>query len=161
MSEYRPLAGRIREFLAELGRVVERALRFADTAVETGEEAYWDAVALNLHSYYGGVERIFEDIARTVDRTLPEGADWHQRLLFQMSAEIPEVRPAVIGRDTRGGLDEFRAFRHVVRNVYAFNFRPNRLQELVQGLTGSFAAVQNDLTTFMQFLEKLDESSAG
>jgi hypothetical protein len=160
MMEYRSLAGRIREYLVELNQVVERAVSFAATANKTGEEAYWDAVALNLHSYYSGVERIFEDIARTIDRTLPESADWHQRLLVQMSIEIPGVRPAVLDRNTRMSLDEFRAFRHVVRNVYAFNFRPNRLQELVQDLSSSFGAVQNQLTIFIQFLEALDDPGA-
>jgi hypothetical protein len=161
MSEYRLLSGRIQEYLVELERVVERAVRFGNNAHLTGEEAYWDAVALNLHSYYSGIERIFEDIARTIDRTIPESSDWHQRLLFQMTAEIPGIRPAVIGRDTRLGLDDYRAFRHVVRHVYAFNFRPNRLHELVQGLPGGFGAVQNDLAAFREFLEELDQPGIG
>lgn len=159
--EYRPLAGRIREYLAELDRVVERAVRFADVASKTGEEAYWDAVALNLHSYYSGVEKIFKDIARTLDRALPGTEDWHQRLLVQMSSEIPGIRPAVIDRDTRNSLDEYRAFRHIIRNVYAFNFRPNRLNELVQDLNRSFSEVQNDLLAFIQFLEELVEPGEG
>ncbi|MEA4906187.1 MAG: hypothetical protein VB089_01120 [Anaerolineaceae bacterium] len=161
MMEYRSLAGRIREYLTDVDRVVERAIRFAAEANQTGDEAYWDAVALNLHSYYSGVERILEDVARTIDGSIPEGPDWHQRLLFQMSAEIPEIRPAVIDRETRIDLDEFRAFRHVVRNVYAFNLRPSRLQELVQDLSGSFGAVQKDLLGFIRFLEELDDPGSG
>jgi hypothetical protein len=150
------LAARIREYVVELDLVVERAVRFSKQAAKSGEDAYWDAVALNLHGYYSGVERIFEDIARTMDASLPEGSDWHQRLLFQMSAEIQGVRPAVIDRETRACLDEFRAFRHIVRNVYAFNFRPQRLQELADSLRDCYAAVQHDLTGFSEFLEKLD-----
>jgi hypothetical protein len=113
-----------------------------------------------LHSYYSGVERIFEDIARTIDRTVPESADWHQILLVQMSSEIPGIRPAVLDRNTRMSLDEYRAFRHVVRNIYAFNFRPTRLQELVQGLSSNFSSIQNQLTLFIQFLEALDDPGA-
>jgi len=44
---------------------------------------------------------------------------------------------------------------------YAFNFRPNRLQELVQDLSSSFGAIQNQLTTFIQFLEALDDPGGG
>lgn len=157
MSEYRSLAGRIREYLAELEQVVERAVRFGESANKTGDEAYWDAVALNMHSYYGGLERIFDDIARTVDGNLPDGPEWHQRLLFQMSAEIQGIRPAILDRTARSSLDEYRAFRHLVRNVYAFNFRPKRLQELVEGLRDSFDSVKIDLQVFAQFLEKLDD----
>jgi len=158
MNEYRSLAGRIREYLAELDRVVERAVRFGESANKTGDEAYWDAVALNIHSYYSGLERIFEDIARTVDGNHSQGPDWHQQLLFQMSSDIQGIRPAVLDRTARLNLDEYRAFRHVVRNVYAFNFRPKRLQELVDGLKDSFNVVKNDLFNFVQYLEKLDES---
>jgi hypothetical protein len=43
MIEDRSLAGRIREYLTELEQVVERAVRFAGAAEQTGEEAYWDA----------------------------------------------------------------------------------------------------------------------
>jgi hypothetical protein len=155
------LAARIREYLAELDLVVERAVRFSEQAAKTGDEAYWDAVALNLHGYYSGAERIFEDIARTMEGNLPDGPDWHQRLLFQMSAEIQSIRPAVIDRSTRSCLDEYRAFRHVVRNIYAFKFRPQRLQELAAGLRICFEAVQRDLTAFSGFLEKLDEYDTG
>lgn len=155
------LAARIQEYTAELDRVVERAVSFSQKAAKTGDDAYWDAIALNLHSYYSGVERIFEDVARTVEGDLPAGPDWHQRLLFQMSADIQGVRPSVIGRETRASLDEYRAFRHVVRNVYAFNFRPERLQELVAGLRDCFDAVRHDLAAFSEFLKKLDESDSG
>lgn len=31
----------------------------------TGDDAYWDAIALNLQGFYSGVERVFEDVART------------------------------------------------------------------------------------------------
>ncbi|MFN2131705.1 MAG: hypothetical protein ACK2VD_14340 [Anaerolineae bacterium] len=43
-------------------------------------------------------------------------------LLEQMAAEVPSVRPALISGETRQLLDEYRGFRHVVRNVYAFRF---------------------------------------
>jgi hypothetical protein len=67
MMEYRSLAGRIREYLTDVDRMVERAVRFAAEANQTGEDAYWDAVALNLHNNYSGVERILEEVARTAE----------------------------------------------------------------------------------------------
>jgi hypothetical protein len=38
-----------------------------------------------------------------------------------MAVEIELVRPAVISKETRNTLDEYRGFRHIVRNVYSFN----------------------------------------
>mgnify|MGYP001569374725 CR=1 FL=1 len=154
-GEYAALAGRIREALAELERVIGRAEELADKAEGTGDDGYWDGVALNLHGFYAGIERIFEDIGRTMEGSVPDSADWHRDLLLQMSAEMSGVRPAVIGRDTRHCLDEYRAFRHVVRNVYAFNLRPSRLQELVSGLRPGFDSTARDLLGFAAFLERL------
>jgi hypothetical protein len=118
-----------------------------------------DGVALNLHSFYTGIESIFEDIARTVDAALPEGANWHQELLVQMAADLAGSRPPVIRRATRDCLDEYRAFRHLVRNVYAFNLRPKRLSDLVDGMRVCFTDLRNDLKEFARFLQAIDESS--
>ena len=52
-------------------------------------------------------------------------------------------------------LDEFRGFRHVVRNVYAFHLRPSRLAELAQELPTCFQAVSQELQQFVQFLRQI------
>jgi hypothetical protein len=155
MSENAALILRTRAALTEISDVVERCNRSEAKALRTNDEGYWDSVALNLHGYYSGVERIFEDIARTLDGSLPTGPDWHRSLLVQMAAEAPELRPAVIQRPTRDCLDEYRGFRHVVRNVYAFNFRTSRLKELADGLPGCFEMVQMDLEQFVVYLNRL------
>jgi hypothetical protein len=157
MSENIALAGRIRESIAELENVVTRTVHLAEKALQSNDDDYWDGVALNLHGFYTGVERIFEDIARTIDESLPEGADWHRDLLLQISAQETGVRPAVITRDTRTCLDEYRGFRHVVRSVYTFSLRPSRMKELVEGLAACFMMVSRDLNQFATFLESLDQ----
>ncbi len=154
-AEYATLAGRIRQSLLDLERVVDRAELLMDKAGRSGDDGYLDGVALNLHGFYAGVERIFEDIARTVEQAVPDGPDWHQDLLLQMSAEVSTIRPPVIGQETRHCLDEYRGFRHVVRNVYTFSLRPARLQELAANLRACYRAVETDLQTFAAFLEEL------
>lgn len=57
---------------------------------------------------------------------------WHKTLLQQMTKEVPEIRPAVISQRTCNQLDEFRGFRHVVRNVYTFKFTAEKLETLVE-----------------------------
>lgn len=152
-SEFVALAGRMREELAELSRVVDRACELARKARVTGDDGYWDGVALNLHGFYVGVERILEAIAREVDGSVPTGRHAHRDLLMQMAAELPGRRPAVISRGCRDCLEEYRAFRHLVRNVYTFSLRPRRLEELVQALSGCLAQLRHDLTAFAAFLE--------
>jgi hypothetical protein len=156
MSEQTALAGRIRGFLAELDKVVDRAILLSGKAINSGDDGYWDGVALNLHSFYSGTERIFEDIARTIDGNIPSGSDWHKGLLVQMAAESSERRPSVISSGVQLALDEYRGFRHIVRNVYAFNFRPSRLKELVDGLAECYSSLKQELLTFAKFLESLN-----
>lgn len=42
------------------------------------------SVALNLHDFYNGLERIFERIAENIDEIKPEGLNWHQEILKQI-----------------------------------------------------------------------------
>ncbi len=152
MSAYPALSGRITTTLQELQTVVNRIGQLSQKALQTNDDGYWDGVALNLHSFYGGVERIFEDIARTVDGSVPDGPGWHANLLLQMASEVANSRPAVIRPEARLCLDEYRGFRHVVRNVYAFNLRPERIKELSDGLPGCWKAICEDLQIFTEFL---------
>jgi len=69
-----------------------------------------ESVALNLHGFYSGVERLFELIARRVDQNLPSGDMWHRDLLHQMTQDIRELRPAVISSERVSSLDELRRF---------------------------------------------------
>lgn len=72
-----------------------------------------------------------------------------------MSLAVPDLRPAVISSETQSALLEYLEFRHVVRNVYTFNLRPDRVVELVDGLRPAFDLARHDLLTFAEFLEEL------
>ncbi len=57
---------------------------------------------------------------------------------------------------------EYLEFRHVVRDVYTFNLRPERVTELVQGLRPAFDLARRSLLAFAEFLDRLstaDEES--
>ena len=155
-AEWVALSGRIRAELDDLARVIERSTRLFDKAQLSNDPDWLDGVALNLHSFFAGVESIFAEIAGEVDGGVPTGPDWHRQLLMQMAADLPSLRPPVITRDTRACLDEYRGFRHVVRNVYTYNLRPSRVQELVEGLSACYATLAKDLAIFGAFLELPD-----
>ena len=52
-----------------------------------------------LHDVYSGIERVFVRLAEELDGGVPQGEQWHRRIITDMSLEIPEVRPAVIEPD--------------------------------------------------------------
>jgi len=150
------LSERIRNEIVGLDRSVTRAsLAWERSKVSADGEYYLDAVALNLHSFYSGIERLFELTARHVDQAVPRGECWHQHLLTQMAQEMPNVRPAVISADVAAGLDEYRRFRHLVRNLYATNLVPNKMQGLLERLPIVWNQLRAELMTFATFLEQI------
>jgi uncharacterized protein YutE (UPF0331/DUF86 family) len=154
---YRAIAGRIRTELQELAQVVERTTHIWQQAVASADDYYVDAAALNLHGFYAGIERVLEIIADGIDQVKPSGPYWHQELLRQMAAEIPSVRPPVLSLETRDRLDRYRGFRHVVRNVYTFNFDAEQIEVLVKQLLPTIEQVSRELLGFAEFLEQLAE----
>lgn len=86
------VASRIRGELEELTRVLDRAQEGMQRAQRSSDDFYLDSVALNLHGLYAGLERLFEIIAATIDGDVPQGANWHQVLLYRMATEVPQVR---------------------------------------------------------------------
>ena len=154
------LARRIRAESTELDRNVLRAERAwqAATQAQVDQDMYIDSAALNLHSFYSALERLFEYIADQLDGGPPKGEAWHRELLRQMSTDIPGVRPSVIRSTAASGLDEYRRFRHVVRNVYAEHLEPERVGKLVKELSGLWVQVKSDLTQFAKFLEDVSRA---
>ena len=152
-EELKELTSRIRQELQELGRVLARMNEGWERARNSGDDYYLDGVALNLHGFYSGLERIFTHIAETIDGELPLGENWHQLLLQRMTQEIPGIRPAVISLETGNRLNEFRGFRHIVRNVYTYKFDPDKVEKLIHAAPDLFTQINAELLAFAAFLE--------
>ena len=158
---YISLIGRIQRELEDLERTVNRAEMLLAKVKTSGDDAYLDGIALNLHSFYVGLEHIFEAIAVECEQSTPGGAHWHRDLLQQMAAGIPGVRPPVLEPETRDALGQYLGFRHLVRNVYAFRLEPRRIEQLVNDLRPAYERVQKDITHFITFLQALAQADDG
>jgi hypothetical protein len=90
----------------ELERAVEAVYRHWKRAgVELeDQDAFLNSVALNLHSFYNGIERVLELIVVDLDGATLGGDAWHMELLRQVQLEIPALRPAVISEETHSRL---------------------------------------------------------
>jgi len=157
ITRYRLVAARLRTELPSLEQLVARASTALERAAHQPQDQdyFLAAAALDLHGFYAGLERLFELIAEDVDRAHPGGSHWHRDLLAQMTLEIEQVRPAVLAPETSATLADYLDFRHIVRNVYTFNLRSERVAELVRDLRPTFDLVRRDLTTFARFLADL------
>ena len=148
------LSERIHSEVVDLESVIDRIKEGWQRSKKSGDDYYIDSVALNLHGFYSGLERIFELIASSVDSRKPNDKEWHKTLLYQMAQEVPQVRPAVISEKSRSRLDEFRGFRHGVRNVYTFKFDPEKVEKLATDAPGLFADISLELLAFADFLQQ-------
>ncbi|UZQ55307.1 hypothetical protein OOK60_04320 [Trichothermofontia sichuanensis B231] len=157
-SQYLAIAGRIRRELQDIAVVVERSLSIWQEGTAGSSTSnlnyYIDATALNLHSFYSGIERLLEIIVDGIDQTRPSGSNWHQAILQQLASEIPGVRPPILRAVTREQLDRYRGFRHVVRNIYTFTLDPEQIEILIKHLQPTMQLVSQDLLDFSDLLEK-------
>jgi hypothetical protein len=146
------LQQRIIQELMDIERSVVRSQQAWQAFQQTSSDLYLDSVALNLYSFYNGIERLFESIAALVDGDRPAQANWHQVLLAQMATEIPEVRPAIISSNTYALLDHYCRFRHVVRHIYGFQLDAEQLLPLVEMAPSTFTQINMELRAFSQLL---------
>ena len=78
------LSERIHSEVVDLESVIDRIKEGWQRSKKSGDDYYIDSVALNLHGFYSGLERIFELIASSVDSRRPTEKEWHKDLLYQM-----------------------------------------------------------------------------
>lgn len=68
-------------------------------------------------------------------------------LAERIAGEIPEL--------DRPTLDEFRRFRHLVRNVYTFNLVPEKMENLVLTLPTLWLQLRAELLSIADYLRAL------
>lgn len=149
------LSARILEELKEIFTVAKRVKMAWEKAIDKNDDLYFDSVALNLHSFYSGIEKIFKIIAKEVDESIPDESNWHEELLAQMCLNIPNVRPPVISSKLKNDLQDYRSFRHLVRNIYTYNINPEKIKPLVQKLPSLLKSIDKELKLFSKFLRTI------
>ncbi len=121
---------------------------FELVATETPSLVESTASASVLHSFYNGLEKVFQIINKRVDAQ-PLAADrWHQALLEQMMAATPE-RPALLSSETGVMLKDYVAFRHFYRHSYSMLIEWKLVSTLVIPLPSVWSQVRAELEAFI------------
>lgn len=141
------LEGEVEQVQAEIVRDPARATLF------------YENLALKLHNFYTGCERIFHLVASELNGTAPTGFDWHKRLLERMGVER-EGRPALLSPDAVRDLREFLSFRHVVRNIYGFELDPERVEQMAARYPQAWHLFEADVRRFVAWLQAVAEQLA-
>jgi hypothetical protein len=153
---YKKLSKRIEIELNEIEKLINRIDIGLKKAKQSSDDYYIDSVALNLHGLYSSIEKIFIIIAENIDNELPDGKDWHIKLIEQMIKEVKNTRPAIISKELAGKLDEYRGFRHIVRNVYSYNFKAEKIDKLVVNVRPIFHELKIYINAFNEFLKLVE-----
>lgn len=118
--------------------------------VENNEPDLFDMTVLGsvLHSFYNGLENIFEIIAKNIDESVPTGNKSHQELLHQMASENSE-RKEVLKEDLYIKLREYATFRHFYRHTYSFQLNWDKMKPLVENVFPIWKEVKESLNSFI------------
>lgn len=153
------LIGIVVDIETELGHLDRLAADIQDVQREIAMDPehrrlFYENLALKLHNFYTGCERIFNVVTSELNGGPPTGYDWHQRLLDRMAADWGE-RPAIITAATATDLREFLSFRHVVRNVYGYELDPERIERLLEKYPQTWTAFRSDVENFIRQLKTM------
>ena len=110
------------------------------------------AFASILHSFYNGIENIFQIIIKKVDHETIDDVQWHKEILRKMS-EPNKKRDPVISIDTMLLLTQYLSFRHFYRHSYSFYLNWNELEPLVKSLNKIWKRTTSEIKDFLTTLE--------
>lgn len=139
----------LNRLLADHQPLIDKCARTAPEKIEIS------ALAAMLHSFYTGIENLFQRIAIELNENLPDGPAWHKELLAMMSRPNPN-RPAVISLGLAANLREYLEFRHFFRSAYTFEVLWDRMAHLVQGCPDVLKQLESELDNFIAAMSNKD-----
>ena len=72
-----------------------------------------------------------------------------------MSLNIPEIRPAILGKNTHDLLDELLRFRHFKRYYFSFNYDWDKIELIEKKYVKVHPVLKEDIMRFITFLNQL------
>ena len=130
---------------------IERALEEIDILPVKAREFIERAIAADLEEVYTGLEKIFEQIAKNIDKHIPSGSQWHNDLLTQMSERRPQ-RPPVVTERSYHNLRQLLRFRHKVRNIYGDELIYAETEKQAKEVRNLYIDISEELNTFVIYL---------
>jgi hypothetical protein len=133
----------IRNLLQAHHALLEKCSRMKPDVIERS------ALAAMLHSFYTGIENIFQRVAVEIDGEPLKGEIWHRQLLDRMS-HPGKNRPAMISEALKDKLRSYLEFRHVFRHAYTFELRWEKMAELVLDCERIFCQLESEINYFFK-----------
>lgn len=142
-----------REKIGKTVKRIGRALEKIEILPIDAREFIEIAIAADLAEVYTGIEKIFQRIAKEIDKHTPSGSRWHNKLLTQMAEHKPE-RPQVVTEIMQNKLKSLLDFRHRVNNIYGDELIYATVEEQAKLVSEIFESFSEELETFINFLNE-------
>ena len=107
------------------------------------------SIASILHSFYNGVEKIFNLILENYNKEKPKGEDSHRKLLSILSNKT-NSRDFILSNDLVNKLNDYLGFRHFYRHAYGFQINHKLLKPLIDNLNDVYNDLKLILSNFMK-----------
>ncbi|MGN0728040.1 hypothetical protein [Treponema sp.] len=118
------------------------------------DEIILSAIGSHLHSYYNGIEKIFDIINKETDKFSFNDGKSHSELLSVMAMKTNN-RNAVITEQSKNELADYMKFRHFFRHSYSYDIDWNKVKPLLNNIQKNWQRVHNEIETFrIDFVKK-------
>lgn len=107
------------------------------------------AMSAYLVDFYNGVENTLKRILRDRAKGVPDGPDWHVRVLSMFGPDPAPGLPRLLDRELLSGLDTYRALRHLIVHGYSVSLRWDRMRPAAEGAGRVFESLRSRLREFM------------
>lgn len=111
-----------------------------------------------LHSFYNGVEKIFEMISKDIDNFVAVGNKSHQELLDNIYTNNIRRR-AIIDEEIYILLNDYLGFRHVFRHSYSFQLKWDKMKPLANNLFNTWKKLKEQIEKFINSLTKENKNN--
>lgn len=137
-------------------------MSFVKTALETLEDRLQgvqpddpvrlESIAYQLHNLYNAVEDLLKLVAAHFENHIADPARWHSELLYRMSQDITDIRPALLSDKSYRLLNGLRGFRHFFRHAYNVPIEFEELRLNIERAQQLYPQLTQDVDQFLQSL---------
>jgi hypothetical protein len=106
-------------------------------------------IALILHSFYNGIEKIMLLIMKNKDMVLPNGIKWHKEL-FDNAFKETKSRTYIFREELYEQLNDYLQFRHFVRHTYGFQLKWEKMKNILFDMNSLWEIIKEDINIFIE-----------
>ena len=135
--------------ISKINNLVEKSkVLVSKSKIQEPDFIELNAAGSILHSYYSGLESIFNLIYKSFYKKTLTGNMWHSDLLTDMF-ERNEKHEPILPQELFQPLKEYLGFRHVFRHSYGYELDWQKLSPLFFNLEENWMSVRKFLRDFL------------